>query len=128
MKAEKWNTLLEWYEPKDATDRPAPWWLEIARGLSSDLAESERLRAKAEDDRNQWRSACADETNRAERAETLVAAYVKLVAQSSTQYREMVKAFDEYSEHRSGCHKVYRHDTGTCTCGLDAVLNERSTP
>ena len=52
-------------------------------------------RDKAIDDRNEWRHGYERETNRAVQAEAKVAALTRLVAQSSTQYREMVKALDE---------------------------------
>ncbi len=78
-----------------------------------------------------------------------VAALTALVAQSSTQYREMVKALEEYGSHQLPCPlaqwsqgrptkdggyetmyagKWYQDDDKpTCTCGFDSAL-ERSTP
>ena len=113
------------------------------------LAESERMREKAEeqaahdraelstviaardraiDDRNEWRHGYERETNRAVEAEAKVAAWIKCVAQSSTQYREMVKALDEAKE----LLEWTEDDDWWCEPGFkerrDAFLAERSTP
>ena len=92
MKAEEWGALLDWHEPKEATGRPSPWWLKIARPLAADLAESER-------EAGILRSALAESVRLHVEAEAKVTALTKCVAQSSTQYREMVAELDDYKAH-----------------------------
>ena len=64
--------------------------------LRDALAESERLREKAEAERGEWTISWGDAMERLDDSEEKVAALTALVAQSSTQYREMVDERDDY--------------------------------
>jgi hypothetical protein len=88
-------TSEEWYK------RVGTGYIDIVL-IIADLAAAEERAANAEERARLF----ADELDhdnsdyrvRAEQAEEKVAAYVKLLAQSSTQYREMVVERDEYRE------------------------------
>jgi len=124
--------------------------------LRDALAESERLREKAGSAILAMSSSLdlaiekAEEfRNARDKAEELVAALKKAIAQSSTQYREMVKALEEYGSHQLPCPlaqwsrgrptkdggyetmyagKWYQgDDKPECTCGFSAAV-ARSTP
>ena len=104
--------------------------------MCSDLAESER-------EAGVLRDALAESERLRVEAEAKVAAYVKLLAQSSTQYREMVEVLEivrDYLLDIPGGPDRYAnpldtspddmtaHLAGLSVNIIDAVLNERSTP
>lgn len=129
MKAEEWR--------KSCGEDDA-----ILSACIDDLSESER-------EAGILRSALAESERLRVEAEAKVAAWTKCVAQSSTQYREMVKALEEYGSHQLPCPlaqwtqgrptkdggyetmyagKWYQDDDKPeCTCGFSAALG-RSTP